>query len=513
MIDFNLKTTTGIYIGARHVYIAQLKGTIVGTYLSKFSRTEIQNAGQADESAVKESTALALRRALQGYKISPKHLYTAFPGKDVLIRHFQIPKIPRGEWDAAIKFEAKKYIPFRIEELLWDYHVVLHKSKDAKMDVTFVAVKNVVAQRYLSFFEQAGLKPAVLEPAPFSLVRLLTLSNQLEKDKPTMIVDVDYGLTDINIVKDKICYLTRDATLPLLDEELIFDALLNEIRMSLDYYEKLFPGETVNKILLCGEVDLKDWDRRLAEESQMTVEKVNFTKAVKLKKAAPPLNMSVAIGLILRDLSVGLAEVNLLQDRAVKPKPMMIQKEAIKLTPKSRQAILRAVIFSCIGLLILHLVMFRLIGQEKKKLDSLIALRPQIRLPLGSVDYEKLKDIRQDLQNRLSPLELIIDKRVFWTDKFNEIPKEIPAGVWLTNLFFSDEVAKKNKVERSLIIEGIAYHEDPVQEIGIVTKFVSDLKENEIFFQGLEEIKLDSMASIELQTMPVKKFVITCTKK
>ena len=509
MINLNLGATTGVYIGAKNVYIAQLKGTFFGARLVKFGKTEIQLPPQADESTTRQAAVQALRKALRENNITSKKVFAALPGKDVLIRYFQMPVIPRLEWETAIKFEAKKYIPFKIEELMWDFHVVLPKGKkDGKMGVTFVAVKREVAQKYLSLFEQADLKPSVLEPAPFTLVRVLALGKQLAKDKPTAVVDVDYGMADINIVKDGICYLTRDVSLPL-EGEMLFESLLNEIRMSLDYYEKLFPAEVIGKILLCGEIGPKDWDRKLAEELKVPAEKADPARAIKISNSPPPLNVAVAIGLGLRGMARAGAEVNLLQVREVKSK-VVVTKEALALTPEILQAVIRAVLLSCMGFLILYLVMHIRISQEKAKLEQVIDLRPKIGLPIGSFSYSRLEEINKELENKVSTLNLIIDQRFFRTNSFNELPKVIPPGVWLTELSLIDRLSKENKITHSLNIKGVAYHEDPVREIGIVTKFVSNLKENKIFSRGFEDIKLDTMSSAELKGMPVKNFTISC---
>ncbi|MBN2096864.1 MAG: pilus assembly protein PilM [Candidatus Omnitrophica bacterium] len=510
MGTFSLQKTTGIYVGAKEVYAAQLKWSLFGPQLVKFARAEIQTATPADDSAQKQAIVQALRRLVRENNISTKKVMIAFSGQDVLIRYFQMPRIPRSEWETAIKFEAKKYIPFKIEELMWDFHVVLPKAKAAKMDVTFLAVKTEVAKRNLALFEQAGVKPAIIEPAPFSLLRLFAAGKQLAKDKPTAIVDVDYGIADINIVKGRSCYLTRDVSLPT-QEENIYENLLNEIRMSMDYYEKLFPTQVIGKILLCGEADTKDWDKSLAQDLKIPVEKADLASAVKIKRTLPPLSLAVAVGLGLRGLVKGVAEVNLGQVREVKTK-LTVGREISGISPLLRGAVIRAGILSFIGLLALYLVMSQAIGQENKRLQEVILQRPKINLPVESFSYASLEELKNELSNKVAFLNSIIDQRIYWTDKFSEIPKIILPGVWFTELNIKEDAGQAAPL-RSLLIRGVAYHEDPVQEIGIVTKFVSALKESKTFSRGFSEIKLDSMASGDFKGLPVKNFVISCSVK
>lgn len=513
MKGLNFQTTTGVYIGARYVYVAQLKGGLFGARLLKFGQAEIEVASSADKAQADEAKIGAIKKVFRENKINAKKVFTALSGKDVLIRYFQMPKIPKAEWETAIKFEAKRHIPFKIEELFWDFQANLSRGKDAKMDITFVAVKKEIAENHISLLEQAGFKILALEPAPFSLVRLFTSGKQLAKNKPSIIVDIDYGMADINILKEKICYLTRDVSLPL-EEEVIFDNLLNELRMSLDYYEKLFPVEIVGKILLCGQVDLKDWDKALSQELKIPVEKADLAKAIKVRRSLPPLSMAVAIGLGLRKLVLAPNEVNLYRVRKVKAEvaPPASKEQVFKFTPELRYTAYRAIKVSCVGLLILYLLMFYRISEQKKELEQIIALRPKVAMDAKGLSYEDIEKARKELQDKVSSLDLLITDRVFWTNKFNELPRIIPPGAWLTDLSFNDRVSK-NKVNRSLTIKGIVHHEDHAQEVRVITNFVSSLKENQNFFEGFEEIELESMDSIEVQGTPVKNFTIICIKK
>lgn len=513
MINVKFQSSTGIYVGARNVYVAQLKGTLFGIRLVAFGKTEIQAQAQTSGPDKQQTEAIvqAIKRVLRENNITTNKVTTALPGKDVLIRYFQMTKIPRSEWETAIKFEAKKYVPFKIEELIWDFRVVLPKENAVTMSVTFAAVKKELAKKHLSLFEEVGLKVSVLEPAPFSMIRVFILSKQLAKDRPTAIVDVDYGMADINIVKNKVCYLTRDVSLPL-EEEVVFDNLLNEIRMSLDYYEKIFPAEAIGKVLLCGEVEHKDWDRNLAEELKVPVEKANPAKAIKIRRVLPPLNMAIAIGLALRGLVKTAADVNLYRIRKVKEK-ISLRKEVFELTPEMRQALFRAVALSCVGLLILYLVMHHSVSRQEEELERAIDLRPKVSLPIASLSYSKVEKTRKQLEKKLSSLDAIITKRIIWTTKFNELPKIIPPGLWLTNLDFFQKLSKDNKLSWILTIEGAAYHEDAVREIGIITKFVSNLKENKVFSGDFQKIELISMTSGAIEGMPVKMFSISCLNK
>ncbi|MFC1699033.1 pilus assembly protein PilM [Candidatus Omnitrophota bacterium] len=513
MIGIKLQPTTSLYIGTKNVYVAQIKGTLLGAQLDKFGQVQIPApaSAQKPESAQQRSEVLveAIGKVMRENNITSKKVVTALPGKDVLIRYFQMPQIPRSEWETAIKFESKKYIPFRIEELMWDFQVVLPKGKGSnRMNVTFAAVKKDVAKDYLELFAEAGLQVQALEPAPFSLMRVLAATKQLTKNKPTAIVDFDQGMADINIVKDRICFLTRDVSLPL-EEEIVFENLLNEIRMSLDYYEKLFPSELVTKIVLSGDLERKDWDRKLEAELKVKTEKVNLSKALNLKSAALPLNMAVAVGLGLRGAVRDAAQINLCRQPSQVAK-VRIHREVLQFTQEVRQAMVRAVIFSAAGLLILYLAMYRTVALEHKQLQEVISLRPELSLPVDKLSYADLKKMQGELTQKLHALTAIMGPDNLWTSILNELPKIVFPEVWLTSLSFSGDSSKGNKIKRSFKLRGLAYHEDPVQGVGVITKFTSALKENKEFSRGFEQIELLSMTSAKIGEIQVKQFTVVC---
>jgi len=85
VIGFNFQTTTGVYVSVRHVYVAQLKGTLFGPRLVKFGQAEIRPPAQSAETAKAQDEAKveAIKRVFQENNIAAKKVITALPGKDV----------------------------------------------------------------------------------------------------------------------------------------------------------------------------------------------------------------------------------------------------------------------------------------------------------------------------------------------------------------------------------------------------------------------------------------------
>lgn len=507
MFSLKLQSNVSIYVSAKAIYLTQIKGTFFGPALINFGKLSMEPPATEKTSSVEDIVG-GIKKIIAENRIKTKKVIAVLPGKNVLIRYFQIPRIPKSEWETAINFEAKRYVPFKLEELMWDFYVTAPNNKHEKLQVTFVAVKKQIVESYLAAFKQAGLDVLSIEPSPFSLMRLARLSKQLPQDKPAAIVDIGQSMADINIVKDKICYLTRDVSLPA-EKDAMYDTLLNEIRMSGDYFEKLFPAEAISKVLLSSEIEFSDWDRRLEEELKIPVNKIDFSSVVKNKKGAIPFSLAAALGTALKGFTAPTAEINLANTRkvtaVVRTKSL---KQPLVFTAAMRRAAMQGILFSCIILGAVHFWTAQQVEEKRKELNQVIALRPKEHSALGMYAYQDILQIRQSVEKSINFLNAIITERILLTEKFNALPALMPAGIWLTKITINNDL--ENKTSLSLLIEGIAYHEKSAEEVTIVTKLVSNFKGDKKFSRGFSEIKLDSMSSLEIQGKVVKGFRVLC---
>lgn len=108
---------------------------------------------------------------------------------------------------AAVEWEAKKFIPLPLEEMILDWKVI-NNAKDKEKNNTMVLLtgspKNLV-KRYVNIFRKTLVNLTNLEPETFALIRAL-----IGSDKSTlMLVEIGAVNTDIFIVKEGIPVLSR----------------------------------------------------------------------------------------------------------------------------------------------------------------------------------------------------------------------------------------------------------------------------------------------------------------
>ncbi|MDD4901776.1 MAG: type IV pilus assembly protein PilM [Patescibacteria group bacterium] len=134
---------------------------------------------------------------------------------------------------AAVEWEAKKFIPLPLEEMILDWKVI-SSAKDKEKNNTMVLLtgspKNLV-KRYVNIFRKTLVNLTNLEPETFALIRALVGS-----DKSTlMLAEIGAANTDIFIVKEGIPVLSRSLD---IGGKTISKAIASSLSISLERAEQ-----------------------------------------------------------------------------------------------------------------------------------------------------------------------------------------------------------------------------------------------------------------------------------
>ena len=503
------KRSVGLYIGTSSVSVMELKGGRRPQLLRYgLARISPEVKGKKEERIAK-----AILKALDESEIKAKEVITTLPPEDVTVRYFRMARLPKREWDKGVRFEAKKYIPFKLEEITSDFQVAAPRGAK-EMGVTFVAAEKSALTQHLSILQKVGLKAKVIEAAPFSLMSVFHLTKEIEKGKTTAIVNINVEGATISILKDKVLYLTRTVTLAKAPEEpgkLVFENLLSELNLSFDYYKKHFPGEKVEKMILCGEGSFEGWDELLGRELNLPVTVGDFRRGIQKADEVPTEvvpKLAVCCGLALRGLVRPPVKVDLFLRKEAVPVAAPLPKEQI------RKIISIEVVACGLLLLAIYFGMFTQVAKVRRQLDEVRAARPTIKAKL-MVDLLSVKELgkfRDGLTERLEVLQTLIDRRVYWTLKLNELAKVMPEGTWLKRISLEERAMERGRiVERSLTLEGGAYSTDKSKEMEMVNGLLPTLRDDEPFFKGFQTIELSSIKTGKLGEFEVTNFTIKCS--
>jgi len=123
-----------------------------------------------------QAVAAEIKSGLAEARIRNRHVATAIADQAAITRIISVPRMARKELDEAIKWEAERYIPFPIDEVVLDYDTLDEPEsvpEDGQMQVMIAAAQHEVIARAVETLRLAGLDATVIDVKPFAAIRAL----------------------------------------------------------------------------------------------------------------------------------------------------------------------------------------------------------------------------------------------------------------------------------------------------------------------------------------------------
>jgi hypothetical protein len=180
-----------------------------------------------------------------------------------------MPPVPKKDESGAIRFEASRYIPFKITDSVLDYHTrLVHKNV---CSVTVTAIRREVVAACLETLRAASAKALMIEPAYCAVSRVIEALNVTSKSKAQgFVVLQSDGNVNVTLASQGVVYLSRDFHLSgEVDEDQ--KRFHEEIAASIDYFYKLTGGASMEHIFVTGSGNLRGWVEYLEHAFNYTV--------------------------------------------------------------------------------------------------------------------------------------------------------------------------------------------------------------------------------------------------
>ncbi|MBI3615983.1 MAG: pilus assembly protein PilM [Candidatus Omnitrophica bacterium] len=495
----------GLYLGTETADIVCLTGSFQHPRLLSFGSIPLpseeiwRSQTQSGETEIPQEAVQAIRTLLQKTEPSSSRVYTAIASEACIIRYFQMPILPTRERKQAIAFEAKKYLPFKLEELDFDFKVVIQRKAPSLMRVMFLGVKKNLVAAVMSLLSSADLTPLCLETTPLSLMRLLRQNGQLLPGEVALFLSIEQDTATISIARQDLLYLSRNVTTlgsveagqnpaePL-------ETLTTETRVSMDYYRRRFPGEpSVSRVLLFG----KNIDSKRAKEFNLALDVPveighPFRKITLNHKEAAP-GLAVAAGLALRGMEKRTGEPNLL--------PLEIR--------RNLQSLFKMAVFQgAVGMILLGVwtifSMVDLHGLEQKA--ELIRLGKTASVSFApNQELLNLKTLSENQQKELQFLRSLSKTKTNSAELFSELGRLLPEETWVQHALMED-----GPQIRTLKLVGAAYDNNREKELEGINRFLASLRSNPLFQSTFGELYLDNVRRSRFREEEITQFRLTC---
>jgi type IV pilus assembly protein PilM len=320
--------TVGVDLGRRTVKIVAVRHRSRPQLLS--AAIQAIPEGAIEGGAILNPAAVidALRAARRSARIRGGRGVIGMGGRNVIVRHFAFPPMPPEELRSAVRWEAERQLPVRMEDTVLDAQPLRDVTEDGqrRLEVLMAAAPERDALLHFRVATEGGLDVAAIEVTSLALARLLG-----DTETPTAAVDIGSDVTEIVISHKALPLVCR--SLPVGRDHLSWDndsgtaapgdgdaappasasgfrELLEGLTRSLDYFQAQARRGTVERVVLTGEGALLPGVAQvLSAELAVPVEVGDPLALFKLPPDLPQdiqehgPTLAVAAGLALRVLS------------------------------------------------------------------------------------------------------------------------------------------------------------------------------------------------------------------
>lgn len=207
MLFFKKKPSLlGVDIGTSDIKIAQVTYNGDKPYLDTYGIVNLSyQLGSDNNSAVVSKAAEVLKQLAEHAGVTTKRCVISLPNSAVFTSIIEMPALSDKELEQALKFEAKKYVPLPISEVILSWSVVGESADKKTRSILLTAVPRHLRESYISLFELAGLQLEVIEIEALALIRALVFDTSSNH----VIIDIGAKATGVNFIKNGFLQLSR----------------------------------------------------------------------------------------------------------------------------------------------------------------------------------------------------------------------------------------------------------------------------------------------------------------
>ncbi len=165
----------GLEIGAANLKCVELSGDPPA--LKAFAmRPTPPGAVQGGNILEPGALAAEIREMLAEMRTRKRYVVAGISDLAVITRIIQVPKMTEKELEEAVQWEAERYIPFPIDEMVLDFAPLtpFEEVPDGEqLDVVIAAARHEIIAQLVETLKEASLEPVVLDVKPFAGLRTI----------------------------------------------------------------------------------------------------------------------------------------------------------------------------------------------------------------------------------------------------------------------------------------------------------------------------------------------------
>jgi type IV pilus assembly protein PilM len=205
------RTTVGLDIGSGLIKVAVVDHSGAQPELVHVSQTPLlPDAIVEGEVMDPQIVVQTLKLLFDTAQIKPKRLVSSVGGRDVMVKKIVMDRMKEADAREVIRWEAEQHVPYDMESVQLDFHILDPLDDGLQMNVLLVAAKRELVEGRVGLLRDAGLSPSLVD------VDCCALHNAFEFNYPEALtgvcalVNVGHEVSTVNVLQEGTLILTRD---------------------------------------------------------------------------------------------------------------------------------------------------------------------------------------------------------------------------------------------------------------------------------------------------------------
>jgi len=485
----------GLYLGINSVGAVVTQGKDIIS-LGRFALSSLEESGSEVKNEEIRWEAL-INKTLREVGSDVKKIYVSLADRDFIFRPLEMPLMKKKEVEVSLVYEIEKYIPFKMEELVWDYSYVKF-PRERKINLSFVGIKEGKFQRVKSILSRLELKAEVIEPSCASLARVVKSVKKFAQFQNFALLDFTEEEAYLTFFKQDLPVFNRYLIVPKKKDALDLDNFIEAVNFSFQYFKGEFKNYKLDKFIIAGDFNVDKLVPPLKEGLQVDIEAVSSYDLTNRNNAR--VENAKALGAVCRERF------------SYKFKPCLKKTEERSilsrkpLTGVALKTGLLSVLggIGLVGTIFLSLILGNEVTEQrfilKKKGESITvpsamdALSWEERAAMVNVEEEKFISLKKTLTSF-----------THFSSFFERMVTEdiLPRRLWLSGIDITGQSGKYKAVLTGYIFRNNDYEE----RLG-VDEFISNLRNDKAIKSIFSKVELKSSDREKIESFEVTHFSI-----
>jgi type IV pilus assembly protein PilM len=129
-------------------------------------------------------------------------------GSDVIVKQISLPLMDEDEVASALRFEARKHLPFDPQGMVIDYQILGRYHSEKRLDVLLAAVSQDHLARHLAVLKALGIDADIVDAAPLALTNALVHRADVDRDAHVLL-DIGHTASHLTLFQRGEPYFSR----------------------------------------------------------------------------------------------------------------------------------------------------------------------------------------------------------------------------------------------------------------------------------------------------------------